>query len=203
MPCFPLRHIFIRSHAAGCIPAFLPGVSLGCRCFFHIHGSCVIINVSHDSLKQGEILYRVLIVVLLFFCIQGNTLQGREYRDVEVKKLLSSTTAGNGQKLVYLRTDNPEVTALLVGIPPGGQTGWHQHPVPVYAYVLEGRLTVAMKDGTTFSFTRGEAVFEVINTLHNGYNYGSEPVSLVVFYTGAVGVPNVVRENPSAVPALP
>jgi quercetin dioxygenase-like cupin family protein len=123
-----------------------------------------------------------------------------EYRNVEVKKLVTSSTASNGQPLAYLQTDKPEVSALIVTIPPGGETGWHQHPVPVYAYVLEGELTVQMKDGAKYSFKQGEAVLEVMNTLHNGFNAGGKKVALVVFYTGAVGVPNVVKEPPS-VPA--
>jgi quercetin dioxygenase-like cupin family protein len=141
-------------------------------------------------------------ITLFMLVVMNSAAHAEEYRNVEVKKLITSSTSSNGDPLSYLQTSKPEVTALVVHFPPGGSTGWHKHPVPVYAYVLEGELTVELKDGRTFMFRKGDAILEVMNTLHNGYNYGSAPVSLVVFYTGAAGVPNVVREEPLAVPVL-
>ncbi len=135
-----------------------------------------------------------IIAVLLFLCL-SSTVNAEEYRNVEVTKLITSTTSSNGQPLTYLRTDHPEVTALVVRIAPGNSTGWHKHPVPVYAYMLEGMLTVELKDGNKYVFKKGDAILEVMNTLHNGYNSGSEPATLVVFYTGAVGTPNVIKEE--------
>ena len=62
------------------------------------------------------------------------------------------------QKLEYLRTDKPEVTVLMVEIPAGGDTGWHYHPVPVYAYVLSGSITVEIDNGDTYGFREGDVV---------------------------------------------
>jgi quercetin dioxygenase-like cupin family protein len=147
---------------------------------------------------------RVLgIVVFFMLMILSSVVWAEEYQNVEVHKLVTSTTASNGQPLTYLQSGQPEVTALVVHVPPGGSTGWHQHPVPVYAYMLEGVLNVKVKDGTTYSFKKGDAILELMNTLHNGYNPGREPASLVVFYIGAVGVPNVVKEKVEAVSAQP
>jgi len=70
--------------------------------------------------------------------------------------------------------------------------------------MLEGMLAVEMESGRTFEFHKGEAIVEVVNTLHNGYNSGKEKASLVVFYTRAVGVPNVVKAAaPAALQATP
>jgi quercetin dioxygenase-like cupin family protein len=153
-------------------------------------------------MKPGVIMYRIL-CLLLVLLLHGKVLLGEEYRNVEVKKVVTSTRASNGQRLSYLRSKHPEVTVLVVTVPPGGSTGWHKHPVPVYAYMLDGALTVELKNGSKYEFKKGDAILEVVNTLHNGYNQGSDPASLVVFYTGAVGVPNVVKEKTAAVPALP
>jgi len=141
---------------------------------------------------------KVLWIIVILLLAQSGAVPAEEYNNVEVKKLLTATTSSNGQQLSYLRTDHPEVTALVVRVPPGGATGWHRHPVPVYAYMLEGMLTVEMKDGSTYAFKKGDAILEVMNTPHNGYNAGSEAASLVVFYTGAVGVQNVIKEGPEA-----
>jgi quercetin dioxygenase-like cupin family protein len=117
---------------------------------------------------------------------------------VKAQKILVATTAGNGQKHVYLKSEHPEVTALTVEIPPGAETGWHLHTVPVYAYVLAGNLTVEIADGKTLFFKPGEAIVEVQNLAHNGRNLGKETVKLAVFYTGEEGRPNVTKVEPPA-----
>ena len=146
--------------------------------------------------------FQFVLVAFLFFIV-NSTVRAEEYKNVEVSKVLTSSVASNGQPLSYLQTAQPEVTVLVVRVPPGGSTGWHQHPVPVYAYMLEGVLNVEIKGGRTYVFKKGDAIIEVMNTLHNGYNSGSEPASLVAFYTGAVGVANVVKGKVDAVLAQP
>ena len=42
-------------------------------------------------------------------------------------------------------------------------------------------------DGKTKYLKSGEALAEVVNTLHNGRNVGSSPVKLIVFYAGVAG----------------
>jgi quercetin dioxygenase-like cupin family protein len=111
-------------------------------------------------------------------------------------KVLSKTTVtGNSQKITYPLTDRAEVTAMTVDLAPGSETGGHKHPVPVYAYVVSGSLSVELEDGKLLSFAAGEAIIEVVNTMHNGRNSGAVPVKLAVFYLGAEGVPNVVRKT--------
>jgi len=147
--------------------------------------------------------FAITLCTLLLAPRQTGVLHAEEYRNVSVRKVLTSTTVSDGSRIRYLRADDPEVSVLVVDVPPGGSTGWHSHPVPVYAYMLEGVLAVEMENGKTFEFRKGDAIIEVVNTGHNGYNPGREKASLVVFYTGAVGVPNVVKEQQAAVPALP
>jgi len=38
-------------------------------------------------------------------------------------------------------------------------------------------------------------IIEVVNTVHNGKNMGTEPVKLAVFYLGAEGTPNVIKHK--------
>ncbi len=48
-----------------------------------------------------------------------------------------------------------------------------------------------------------EIIHDVMNTLHNGYNSGKVPTTLVVFYTAAVGTPNVIKEkHPAFLPIV-
>jgi uncharacterized membrane protein (UPF0127 family)/quercetin dioxygenase-like cupin family protein len=135
--------------------------------------------------------------LLAILCVSVQDLRAEEYTgQIKAEKVLVTTTAGNGLKHAYLYTDRPEVTAMTVEIPPGAETGWHLHTVPVYAYVLAGQLVVELVDGTNLSFKAGEAIVEVQNLAHNGKNSGSEAVKLAVFYTGEEGRPNVTRLEP-------
>jgi quercetin dioxygenase-like cupin family protein len=120
-----------------------------------------------------------------------------EYGTGVTARLLKRTSVtANGQRISYPTTDRAEVTALTVELAPGAETGWHKHPVPVYAYVLSGNLAVELADGTQLTYRAGEAVIEVVNTPHNGRNMGKEPVKMAVFYLGAEGAPNVVGAEP-------
>jgi quercetin dioxygenase-like cupin family protein len=115
---------------------------------------------------------------------------------VTAKVLKKTSVTGNGRKITYPQTDKAEVTAMTVELAPGAETGWHRHPVPVYAYVISGKLSVELGDGKYLSFNTGDAVIEVVNTLHNGKNVGTEPVKLVVFYLGVQGTPIVIKSGP-------
>lgn len=120
-----------------------------------------------------------------------------DYNSGVTAKVLSKTTVtGNGQKIVYPVTDRAEVTAMTVDLAPGAETGWHTHPIPVYAYVASGSLSVELEGGRELSFSAGDAIIEVVNTLHNGRNKGTEPVKLAVFYLGIEGAPTVIKQKP-------
>ena len=84
---------------------------------------------------------------------------------------------------------------MVIEIALGGETGWHLHPVPSFGMVLEGELEVQLKNGDVKRLKPGEALAEVVNTLHNGRNVGSVPVKLVVFYAGAVGQKLTIKEE--------
>lgn len=133
-----------------------------------------------------------LVVVACAFMAQP--VSAADYQSgVTVKKLVQTTVTGNGQRIVYPSTGHPEVTAMTVEIAPGADTGWHSHPIPVYAYVVSGALNVELEGGKTLAFKEGDAVIEVVNTLHNGKNTGSLPVKLIVFYTGVMNEPTVIK----------
>ncbi len=146
---------------------------------------------------------RISVGLVIFFLMLGCaalTAQGDYYAGAKVTVIKKATVAADGRKMEYPKTENPEVTALLVEIPPDGETGWHFHPVPVYAYVLSGGLRVEMEGGQVRDYKEGDAIFEVLNTPHNGKNLGEVPAKLIVFYTGEEGKPVTIRTNPNIRP---
>ena len=114
---------------------------------------------------------------------------------VSSKLLVQTGVTADGRKIVYPVSNNPEVTAMLVEIAPRAETGWHKHDVPVYAYMLGGELEVALEGGKHVTYKAGDAIIEVVGTMHNGINKGKETARLVVFYTGIKGQPNVIRKQ--------
>lgn len=114
------------------------------------------------------------------------TLALEDSRTVKVTQLLKASTSWDGQPLAYPKGP-AEVSAMLVELAPGAETGWHLHPVPSFAMLLEGELEIALKDGRKKRLGAGEAVAEVVGAWHNGRNPGSTPLKLVVFYAGVEG----------------
>lgn len=113
--------------------------------------------------------------------------------DVSARVVFQSGQSAMGQPLLYEASDKPQATMLQVTIPPGKETGWHKHPVQGYGYILSGQLTVSTRDGRENTFKAGQGFAEVVNLEHNGRNTGTEPVVLVVVFTGNVGQPFVIK----------
>ena len=68
---------------------------------------------------------------------------------VKVTPLIKTTSSWTGKPIAY-PDGQAEITAMVIEIAPGAETGWHAHPVPSFAMVLEGTLEVTLKDaGTT------------------------------------------------------
>lgn len=118
------------------------------------------------------------------------TADPKEYsKGVVVTPVLVTGTTTNGAAIAYPKTDSPEVKVLMVEIPPGAETGWHRHPLPAVAYVLSGSLRVDLENGQHYSVQAGQAIAEVVGTLHNGHNTGTEPVRILMTVIGQKGVP--------------
>lgn len=112
---------------------------------------------------------------------------------IKATTLFKTPSSWNGKALAWPE-GQAEATAMIIEIAPGAETGWHKHPVPSFAVVLEGELQVTTKDGQVKTAKQGDAFAEVVELFHNGRNIGQTTVKLVVFYAGAVGKPLTVRE---------
>ena len=62
----------------------------------------------------------------------------------EVSAILQTSETILGQSFSYPAGKPTKVTATIVTMPPGGTTGWHEHPIPVFGYVLEGKSRLIM-----------------------------------------------------------
>jgi len=97
------------------------------------------------------------------------------------------------QPLAYPKGAQAQVSSTIVELQPGQATGWHKHNVPMFAYVLEGTLTVEYDAGVTKEFPAGTAYMEATKVFHNGVNKGSGVVRVLVTYMGAEGLTNTTK----------
>lgn len=132
------------------------------------------------------------LLLLLPLAALADATEGYAPKIVAMPILRTGTTAA-GQPITYPKVADPEVTAVLVEIPPGAETGWHTHPFPIYGYVLAGELDVEIEGGKKNRYKAGDAIAEAVGLLHNGRNSGTEPVRLILFVTGEKGRPFTVK----------
>ncbi len=108
---------------------------------------------------------------------------------VKIEPILKTTTTTSGDPIVYPAIADPEVQSLIVEIPAGGETGWHLHPVPIYAYILSGSIEVESEGGAKRLFKAGDSFAEMVNRKHDGRVVGDVPVRILMIVTGEKGKP--------------
>ncbi len=140
----------------------------------------------------------LLIILAVTSRVRAESSDAEGYRgQVQITPLLKTTTTAADQPIIYPQTTEPEVSILLVEIPPGGETGWHKHPYPIFVYSLSGELSVDFENGKTHALSAGEAMVECMNLFHNGRNVGRDPVKLVISVMGEKGKPFTVDKEES------
>lgn len=92
------------------------------------------------------------------------------------------------EPIIYPTGTPAKLTAAVIAMPPGAETGWHTHRVPLTGIVLEGELTVDYGDKGQRTYKTGDAIAEAINISHNGRNSGTTPMRLFAVYIGAEGI---------------
>jgi len=119
-----------------------------------------------------------------------------------IQPLLQTTVNSIGQPIAYPRDGTPEISALLIEMAPGEETGWHSHPVPLVGYIMSGELTVYQITGEKRVVSVGQNSLESVGVVHNGVNEGSVPCKMIVFVLGLKGVPFTVNVE-GQLPACP
>jgi quercetin dioxygenase-like cupin family protein len=124
---------------------------------------------------------------LLLFLGAGGNGSARE-APKPVTPLLSTGTTVIGEPIVYPSGAPAQVTAAVVTLLPGQETGWHTHGVPVVGYVIDGELSVDYGEKGVRVYRAGDAVIEAIGVAHNGRNTGSGPMRILAVFIGAEGM---------------
>ena len=112
----------------------------------------------------------------------------------KTEPVLKSGETADGDPLQFPQGENVEIVSVVGTLDPGGRTARHQHPVPVYVYVLEGELEVQTEGGEPRTYKQGEAFLESVNQWHQAHNKGSSPTKILVVFMGEQGQPTTVTK---------
>jgi quercetin dioxygenase-like cupin family protein len=123
---------------------------------------------------------------------------------IDVRKIMDTQENVIGQRIDYPK-GSARITSEIVEIPPGVATPWHEHFVPMYAFVLEGSIIVDYGTKGSKTVKQGEAMIEAVGWPHRGVNNGKKKARILVVYAGADGVElekiDDAANNPTTPPA--
>ncbi len=108
---------------------------------------------------------------------------------VETTELIRTSQSWEGARLPDYLQGRPELVVRKYVFPAGQKLGWHHHPVMNYGVLVQGELTIIAKDGAEKIVRAGEAVVEMVGTVHHGENRGTQPAILYMFYLSQEGLP--------------
>ena len=112
---------------------------------------------------------------------------------VETEEVIRTSQSWDGVELPDYFQGRPELVAVKYVFPPGMKLGWHHHVAMNYGVLVQGELTIIGQDGKTKVVHEGEAVVEMVGTIHHGENRGTKPVILYMFYLSQKDLPLAVQ----------
>ena len=122
----------------------------------------------------------------------ANAQDAAQSKDYPAAPLLSTGTTILGETIRYPKSGPAHVTAAIVTLAPGARTIMHKHGVPLFAYILDGELTVDYGTHGTRTYRQGQSFMESMAVAHFGVNNGSQPVRLLAVYMGAKHAKDVI-----------
>ena len=173
---------------------FAEGYTNGC--FFGI--ICGMRNEKANVVGRGAL--RVLSAAFLVF-MAGCASQCKctafakydDAKNVEIVELARTDKSWDGAALPDYPVGRPELIVRRYVFPRGSKLGWHHHPVMNYGIVQQGELTIIGLDGVEKTVRAGEAVVEMVGTVHHGENRGDKTVVLDMYYVSQKGTPLAVQ----------
>lgn len=111
-----------------------------------------------------------------------------EAAGVTWEELSRTTTNAVGDPISYAE-GTPEIYVEIDTFEPGGQTGLHQHPVPIVVYVMEGELEVRVEGAEPIMMKPGQAFVEPQNRPMQAFNTTEAATKILVVTMAAEGQP--------------
>ncbi len=133
-------------------------------------------------------------LVLLLAVLLGASVARADEPYRAVRDVLSATETVVGEPLGYPSGSSPRVHALIISLRPGEATAHHRHGVPLFAYLLQGELTVEYDGHGKRVYREGDALLEAMSVAHRGRNTGTTPVRILAVFLSASGAAETVAD---------
>ncbi|OOY41556.1 hypothetical protein BOV91_10870, partial [Solemya velum gill symbiont] len=115
---------------------------------------------------------QLILVITILVASQSLAAKEKGYPAIP---LLSTETTIVGESIAYPTTGQAKVTAAIVTLAPGEKTILHKHGVPLFAYILDGELSVDYGNDGIRIYKQGDAFMEAMSVSHFGENNTSQP----------------------------
>lgn len=112
----------------------------------------------------------------------------------QTEPVLKTTVTRDGDAIAW-PAGTPEIVSVIGTIEPGGRTALHQHPVPVFVYVLEGEVELRTEGGDPHAYATGEAYVEALDRDHQLFNVSDSDARVLVVFAAAEGQPTTVASE--------
>ena len=126
-------------------------------------------------------------------CKDAHTKKDNPVKLVQSTELIRTSQSWDGVELPDYLQGRPELVAVKYVFPAGQKLGWHHHPVMNYGVLVQGELTIIGLDKKEKVVHEGEAVVEMVGTIHHGENRGNKDVILYMFYLSQKDMPLAVQ----------
>ena len=134
----------------------------------------------------------IILLLITFFLISCSSPE-KPKEDIKVKEILNTSTSWDGEPINYPE-GKTHIISRIVELTQNSVIDFHCHPIPTFAYILEGVVEVSTKEGLNKEFSKGEAFAEVVNTWHKGKAIDG-PLKILVFYAGSDKFPDTIKHN--------
>ncbi len=130
---------------------------------------------------------------VLTSCKDAHAKEDNPVKQVQSTELIRTSQSWDGVELPDYLQGRPELVAVKYVFPAGQKLGWHHHPVMNYGVLVQGELTIIGLDKKEKVVHEGEAVVEMVGTIHHGENRGNKEVILYMFYLSQKDMPLAVQ----------
>ena len=120
-------------------------------------------------------------------CKESKPQESITVQQVTSEELIRTSQSWDGVELPDYLQGSPELVAVKYVFPAGQKLCWHHRPAMNHGVLRQGELTIIGQEGKEKTVHEGEAVVEMVNTIHHGENRGTKPVILYMFYLSQEG----------------
>ena len=136
---------------------------------------------------------RILVAGLVLTSVSSGVTQAEDSYP-PVQPLIATSRTVIGQAFEYPGGD-PAISAAVVTMLPGHSTGWHEHDAPLFAWILEGEVTVDYGPDGKRTYRQNDAFVEAFRSAHNGINSGKGIARILTVFAGSHDVKDTVMED--------